>query len=335
MTEQRPIPDPSPLVALSTAHWGAQTLLTANRLGLFALLAGRQLTAKTIAAELGTAERQTRLMLNACTGLGLLESQPDGYVNSALSAAFLEPGKPGYLGDALRYSDDLYGTWARLGDALISGKPQIPAEDYLGRDPDQTRHFVRGMHNRALGVGRALAGIVDLEGRYRLLDLGGGPGTYAALLAQRYPKLQATVVDLPDIVAIAREIIDELGVSDRVTTLPGDFNEDVLPDGNDVVLISGVLHRETESGCRALIDRARDALAPGGMLVISDVLTDANGSTPAFAALFGLNMMLTAADGGVHSDATVAHWLEEAGFTCIERHPFQPPMPHRVVIGAK
>lgn len=328
-------PDPGPIIALSTAYWGAQTLLTANRLGLFALLAGGPLAADTIAARLGTDARATTLLLNAAAALGLLTRGDDGWSNSALAAAWLVPGKPTYLGDALGYSDDLYAPWGRLGEAVASGRPVLPPADYTGRDPVQTRHFVRGMHNRALGVGRALVGLVDLTGRHRLLDIGGGPGTYSALFAQRHPGLTATVLDLPGVVAVAAGIIAELGVADRVRTLAGDYQTTPFPDGQDVVLISGVLHRETAERCRDLIARAAAALVPGGLLVVSDVFTDETGTAPPFAALFGLNMLLSADDGGVHSDAAVADWLAAVGLTGIERRAFPPPLPHRVVLGVR
>jgi hypothetical protein len=99
------------------------------------------------------------------------------------------------------------------------------------------------------------------------------------------------------------------------------------------VLISGVLHRETEAGCRDLIERAKASLKPGGLLILSDVFTDAGGGTPAFAALFGLNMLLTAPNGGVHADADVAAWLIAAGCKDVVIRPFPPPLPHRVVWG--
>jgi SAM-dependent methyltransferase len=328
-------PDPRRIMELSTAYWGAQTLLTANRLGVFGLLAGRELHAPAVAAALGTAERSTALLLRACAGLGLLEQGHEGYRNSPMSETFLVPGKPSCLGDALRYSDDLYTTWGQLEQSLKSGRPALQAESYLGRDPEQTRHFVRGMHNRALAIGRALVDIVDLGGRSRMLDIGGGPGTYSALFAQRNVGLRSTVMDLPDVVAIAGEILSELGVADRVTTLAGDYKEAEFPGGNDVILISGVFHRETEGRCRELIASARVALADGGLLVISDVFTDETGVHPPFAALFGLNMMLTAEDGGVHSDAAVASWMAEAGFSGVRREVFPPPMPHRVVSGVR
>ena len=65
------------------------------------------------------------------------------------------------------------------------------------------------------------------------------------------------------------------------------------------------------------------------------MFADAGGTSPAFAALFGLNMLLTARDGGVHADADVAAWMERAGCRRTERRPFPAPMPHRLVIGHK
>jgi hypothetical protein len=134
-------------------------------------------------------------------------------------------------------------------------------------------------------------------------------------------------------VAIAREIVAGMGAAERVNCLPGDYLKTPFPGGNDVVLISGVLHRETEAACRELIERAKASLEPGCLLILSDVFTDAGGGTPAFAALFGLNMLLTAPHGGVHADADVAAWLTAAGCQDITIRPFPPPLPHRVVRG--
>jgi SAM-dependent methyltransferase len=320
---------------LSTAYWDSQTLLTANRIRLFDLLAGAALPAESVAAALGTAPRPTRLLLKACVGLGLLEEDVEGFRNSPLSTAFLVSGAPGYMGNAIRYSDNLYGAWGELERALREDAPPMAPQTYLGDDVQVTRDFVYGMHDRALGIGRALVGLVDLEGRRNMLDVGGGPGTYSSLFAQRYPRLHSQVMDLPGVVAIAAEIIASLGVADRVQTLAGDYMKSSFPGGKDVVMISGVFHRETEATCRRLIAQAADSLEPGGLLLISDVFTDADGARPAFAALFGLNMMLSAPDGGVHADADVADWMRDAGFTAVDVRPFPPPMPHRLLIGEK
>jgi len=327
--------NPAHILALSTAYWDSQTLLTANRLGLFAFLGKDARTLEQVAEALSTTVKGTRMFLNACIALELVVETGGQYQNSELSMAFLTPGTPGYLGDAIRYSDDLYATWGQLEDALKTGTPPMASEMYTGEDLEQTRNFVYGMHNRAMGIGRILVDMVDLSGRQKMIDVGGGPGTYSSLFAQRYPELNSKVLDLPGVLKIAAEIIESLGVSDQVTTQSLNYMEDEFPAGNDVVMISGVFHRETEETCRGFIRRAYDALDTGGMLIISDVFTDAGGQSPLFATLFGLNMMLTATDGEVHADEDVASWMEQQGFHKLEKQALPQPMPHRVVTGIK
>jgi predicted O-methyltransferase YrrM len=333
--QRQEMPDPGGVMALSTGYWASQTLLTANRLGVFDRLQDAGATAADVANELGLDARATRLLLNACVALGLCVKDGDRYANSRASAAFLTSGSPASLTNAIRYSDDLYATWGDLETAVRRGAPAKPPATYLGEDDAQTRHFVYGMHNRAIGIGRALCGLVDLAGRRRLLDVGGGPGTYAALLTGAFPGLEADVLELPGVAAVAREILAEMGAADRVTMIDGDYHGSDFGSGYDAVLMSGMFHRETAANCRALIAKARDCLEPGGLLVVSDVFTDAGGAGPGFAALFGLNMLLTATDGGVHADEEVAGWLADAGFTGVGRQDFPPPMPHRVVTGSK
>ena len=275
------------------------------------------------------------MLLNACIALELLEENGGYYSNSSLSQAFLTPGQQGYLGDAIRYSDDLYQSWGKLEEALHTGIPPMANEKYTGDDLAQTRNFVYGMHNRAMGIGRIMIDLVDLSNRKKMIDVGGGPGIYSALLAQSYPELHSQVLDLPGVLAIAQEIIESLGVSKRVTTQALDYMQEDFPQENDVVLISGVFHRENQHTCQGFIRRAYDALNSGGLLIISDIFTDACGQKPLFATLFGLNMMLTAKDGEVHSDEEVACWMEQQGFSDIKKIPFPSPMPHRIVTGVK
>ena len=329
-------PDPSPIMALATGYWGSQAFLTANRLGVFRALGEGARPADEIARTIGTEPRRTGLLLDACAALGLLERGADGRFRNAPAAdAFLVPGRPGYLGEAVRYGEAMYGPWGELERSLREGKPAIAPERYLGGDPERTRSFVRGMHDRAVGIGRALVAMVDLKGRKRLLDVGGGAGTYSALLCAANPGLTAVVLELPEVAAIAREILTEMGAADRVATLAGDYRTTPFPDGCDAVLMSGMFHRETAETCRGLIARSLACLPASGVLAVSDVFTDANGAGPVFAALFGLNMALSAPDGGVHADAAVAGWMTEAGFAGVAVRPFPPPLPHRVVVGRK
>jgi SAM-dependent methyltransferase len=327
--------DPAPIVRLTTAYWDAQALLTANRLQLFDAFDAGPRSAEEVAAALGLDPRATRLFLNALAGLGLLQAADGRYSHTPASQLFLSTRSPATMGNALRYADHLYDAWGKLEQSLRNGAPVVPAASYLGEDEARTQAFVRGMRDRATAIGRALVALVDVAGRKRMLDVGGGPGTYSDLFTSRYPGLHATVLELPGVARVARGLIAESGASERVDFLEGDYLATPFPQGNDFVLMSGMFHRETPEQCRRLIAKAYSSLVPGGLLAISDVFTDAGGATPAFASLFGLNMLLTAPDGTVHADADVAAWMAEAGFGDLATRAFPPPMPHRVVTGLR
>lgn len=328
-------PDPTAIVRLSTAYWESQTLLTANRLRLFDALADGARSADEVAAALQLDARSTALFLRACAGLGFLVERDGRFENAPLAATFLVSRSPAYMGNVIRYSDQLYATWGQLEGALRSGQPALPAETYLGDDPARTRGFVIAMHERALGIARALVPLLDLSGRRAMLDVGGGPGTYSVLLTERFPGLESEVLELPGVAAVARELVAAAGASERVSLRDGDYHSADFGKGKDVVLMSGMFHRESAAACRGLVERAVACLEPGGLLVVSDVFTDEGGTQPAFATLFGLNMMLTAPDGGVHADAEVMRWMKDAGLRELRTLPLPPPMPHRVVMGVK
>lgn len=328
-------PDPSSIVRLSTAYWESQTLLTANRLRLFDFLADGARSADEVAAGLKLNPRSTGIFLRACAGLGLLEQSDGRFQNSPVAAVFLVSRSPAFMGKVIHYSDQLYTAWGHLEDSLRNGQPALPAQSYLGDDAERTRGFVMAMHDRALGIARALVPLLDLSGRRNLLDVGGGPGTYSVLLTERFPGLHAEVLELPGVAAVARELVAAAGASERVSLRDGDYHSASFGTGKDVVLMSGMFHRETEQACRGLIERAAACLDSGGLLVVSDVFADPGGTHPTFAAMFGLNMMLTAADGGVHADADVQRWMAEAGFGELRTVSLPPPMPHRVVMGRK
>jgi SAM-dependent methyltransferase len=333
-------PDPTAIMALATGYWNSATLLAANELGLFGALAAGPLSAPAVAAHLHTGPRATAILLDACVALGLLTKQePAGeptYANTPATAAFLVPGSPGNLGGAIRWGADQYGAWGRLAQAVRADAPAVPPADHLGADPEQTRTFVLGMHNRALGVARGVIHFLDCTGVHRLLDVGGGPGTYSTLLAARYPELHATVLDLPGIVAVAQELIAQSDVRERVQVLVGDATTgDYGTESYDGILFSGVLHQMSPTTIRRMFAGAWRALIPGGRIVVSDMMLDATKTQPTFATLFSLQMLLTSAEGAVFSAAECEAWLTVTGFADVNVRPLPPPLPYVVVSASK
>lgn len=329
-------PNPAHIIELASAFYGSSTLFTASDLGVFAKLAELgSADAAAVAEAINADKRATELLLNGCVAVGLLQKEGQEFRNTAESAAFLVPGQQGDLSKAIRYNRDVYEAWGKLSGFVLTGKPVERPEIHLGDDPQRTRTFVLSMYGRAMGMGRAVVPLLKLAGRKKMLDIGGGPGAYSTLIAQANPELHSTVLDLPAVVAVAAELIQQAGMSGRIKTLPGDYHAVEFPGGNDVVIIFGVLHQESPDSIRDILRRAYAALDKDGAIFIMDMMTDASHTLPPFSALFGLNMALTTKNGWVFSDAEIKQWLEEAGFSNFSVRPLPPPMPHWLVEARK
>jgi len=327
---------PNRIIELASAFYDSCILFTASDLGIFEKLAELEVAnADTLAKELKLSTRGTRLLMDGCVALGLLAKEGDLYRNSPQSSTFLVSGMPGDLSKSIRYNRDVYSAWGKLAEMVLSGEPAERPQLHLGEDENRTRTFVVAMHERALWIGRMLIPLMNLKTCKRLLDVGGGPGTFSVLIAKQYPDISCTVLDLPDVVKIAQNLIEQQGMSDRVKTLPGDYHDVEFPAGNDAVNVIGVLHQESPESIQNILYKAYEALIPDGLINVMDVMTDASHTNPKFSALFAVNMALTTYNGWVFSDKELQKWLTTAGFVDVEVRPLPSPMPHWLVTARK
>jgi len=321
--------DPARIVEMASAFYDSCVLFAASDLGIFKKLAELgEVDLETIISACRLDPRGGRLLLDACVAVGLCEKKGGRYRNSPEAAVFLVPGSPADLSGAIRYNRDVYSAWGKLREMVRTGKPVEKPELHLGGDEERTRTFVLAMHHRALGIGQAVVPLLDLSGKKKILDVGGGPGTYSMLIGQAFPGVECIVLDLPEVVKIAAELVSKAGMSERIRTIKGDYHSLAFPAGNDAVLFFGVLHQENEEAIRDLLRRAHDCLVPGGRVYVLDMMTDSSRARPKFSALFSLNMALTTERGWVFSDEDLARWLAEAGFSDFSCRPLPPPMPH-------
>ena len=321
------------IVDLASAYYGSAVLFAAIDNDVFARVEAGEFASAAEAAL----PRGVRLLLDACVAEGLLEKNDGVYSNTAAGRMALVPGGPADLTKAIRYNRDVYPAWGRLADFARTGKPVERPEIHLGEDPVRTKAFAASMFGRAMGIGRSVVPMVDLEasvegGEIRLLDLAGGPAAYAILLCQENPSLKCVTVDLKAISAEATGYVERFGLRDRIECRAGDYHADTYEKGAyDAVTIFGALHQESPAQIVDILKRAHDALKPGGRLFVLDMMTDATRTAPKFSALFAVNMALTTENGWVFSDEELKGWMREAGFRPGETRAVPPPMPHWLV----
>jgi len=157
---------------------------------------------------------------------------------------------------------------------------------------EAARLLNRSTYNIGLGSGYRLAHRFDFSPYSLLLDLGGGSGAYCIAICSTYPDMKAIVVDYPPICASAEEIIAEAGLSERITTHPGDLLEVDFPTGANVMLMSSNLPNFTSSGLATVYRKAFNAMERGGAMIILGEALDDDRSGPLGPALWNLDECL-------------------------------------------
>ena len=291
-------------------------------LKMFPLLEEESLNSRQISDRLGAAPRFMTAFLEANVALGLLEKVgEDRYTNSAMSAAHLVPGKQGYVGDLVLHITNYWRSWGNLDKLIIEGRTELPFENGFTDVPTYWSDYMNGQHNRAVaGQADNLVSSVDLRGKRKMLDLGGGAGSYSIALCHHNPELKAYVVDVKEPLEIAAEQIAESGLEDRIGLVEGDFDEVELGSDSDVVLISGVVLIKSERECRRVIRRAYDALVPGGMVIVQDFMRlDFSPERSFMDTMMDLYVLIgfSPGAGDRHGEEYVS-WLSDCGFINIE-----------------
>jgi ubiquinone/menaquinone biosynthesis C-methylase UbiE len=299
------------------SYWQSKILLTALRLDLFTVLADQTLSAAALTARLGATERGLTALLDALVALGLLVKQDDHYANTPFANVALDRNKPSFCGYVPLFEAHCWELWGELEETICRGSN--PAQDRLFHaDPLGTELLLRGLHADALRLAPALAARLDLGRRRRLLDLGGGAGTYAIAFCQANPELTAVLFDLPGPLALAQQLVAAAVLTDRISLIAGDFRHDALPRGFDLALLSNILHGQSAETNQRTLSEVYRTLEPEGELILRDVLMNEDRTSPTFGALFAVNLLLHSASGRCYTLREVSGWLTAAGFRNLE-----------------
>ena len=314
---------PEPIMRLAAGFMAAKHLFTANELGLFEALADDPATLDALAARTGLTARTARISADAMVALGLIERHGDAYRNSALAATFLSGTGPADLRPFLRFWDRIsYPTWIGLADALGNGQ----VNEIVGMDAETQRIASAGIEAVLAGPAAVLADTVKFADRQRLLDVGGGTGSWSIAVVRQHPHMTATVVELPKVADIARGRIADAGLTARIDVVSGDAFDTPLPAGHDVCLVANLIHYFSPEENQQLLHRVRGAVETGARLLLADFWTDPTHTEPLMAALMAGEFAVHVRHGDVYSVSEAHQWLDATGWQLAEHLPLAGPV---------
>jgi predicted O-methyltransferase YrrM len=304
---------PEAILKLSRQFMESRILLSAAQMNIFTLLDETPSTAEDLADRLDADLRGLTILLDALTAMGLLGKHEDTYRCGTDLAPFLTDNSPRSVLPMIRHSAFLWVKWSNL-TAKVKGTELNETPASTARDSDELRAFIGAMHVVGMPLAREIVAAVKPGTAKHLIDVGGASGTYTIAFLKAAPEIKATLFDRPAVIEIARERLTEAGMQDRVRLVAGDFDEDELPGGHDLAMLSAIIHQNSPRENIELFRKVLRALVSGGRLIIRDHVMEPDRTRPKDGAIFAVNMLVNTEGGASYTFDEIRTWLIESGF---------------------
>ncbi|MEM0977397.1 MAG: methyltransferase [Pseudomonadota bacterium] len=278
----------------------------------------------------GLSAEAASLLCRALAGLNLLKERRDGRFTITRQGALVEtvPGlKTMILHHAVLYRD--------LADplAVLEGNAETEMSEFWPYVFGATDRPVSGeeaalysqvMTDTQSLVAREVLSNVSFAQSRRLLDVGGGTGTFASHVASDFPSVECAIFDLPN-------VVDQC---DAFKSHPGNFREDSLPQGYDTISLIRILFDHRDETATALLTKVYSALPDSGRLVIAEPMAGNTQPSPEGDAYYALytRAMKT---GRTRRPSEISDLLSKANFKNITVYPDRAPSVARVMSAEK
>jgi 2-polyprenyl-3-methyl-5-hydroxy-6-metoxy-1,4-benzoquinol methylase len=337
-TQAQPQVDPQPIWQAMTGFQHSAAYKAAVELELFTKIADGNKTVAAIAAACGAAERGIRILADTMTVMGFLTKTDGEYALNDVSAAFLSKHSPAYLGGAVEFlmSDAQRRGFDDLTNAVIKGGSQITGDASMDPNSEMWVTFAKAMAPFMYPASQGIAANIGFEKdrKLKVLDIAAGHGLFGIAVAQHYTNAEVHALDWPNVLEVARENAERMGVGDRHHLISGSAFDVDLGTGYDVVLVTNFLHHFDAETCTSFMKKVQESLNPGGKAMTLEFIPNDDRVSPPSEALFAMVMLAATPAGDAYTFAELRKICEDAGFAQNEHIPL-PPMPQHLVVSTK
>ena len=214
-----------------------------------------------------------------------------------------------------------YWDYAKSPDPKASGKANIEPYSKLMSASQQM-------------VSEEVLASVDFLPYRKLMDLGGGQGTFLTNIGEAFKHLDLVLFDLPEVANLAQEATKDSPAHYRMKFHGGSFFEGNLPKGCDLVTLVRIIHDHDDDKVKLLLDAVYEAIEPDCTLLICEPMSAGGYSKKISDAYF--NFYLHAMGSGrPRRPEEIIFMLENAGFSNIRQIKTRSPFVTSIISAQK
>jgi hypothetical protein len=317
------------LFDLIQSHRVTAVIHVAAKLGLAELLRDGPRPLGELAKATGADERALGRLLTALSTIGLCSRTGEGgYALTEMGAGLDGEAAQSFKGWAIFEAEMLSKTWSGMLETVMTGKTAAELQGFassfemMGRSPELVDKFNVAMTELTRLVTPDILRSYDFSGISHLMDVGGGSGELLGAIAQQNRNLRGTVFDLPRCAEAASAHLRQIGVSDRVEFVAGDFFKSV-PAIADAIILKSIIHDWNDARSISILRNCREALPGGGKLLLVERLMPEKPSATdedKAHAMSDLNMM-RGPGGCERTEGQYRELIEQSGFALAAVHP--------------
>jgi hypothetical protein len=317
------------LFDLIQSHRVTAVIYVAVRLGIAELLRGGPLALAELAKATGADEAALGRLLTALSTIGICKkTDEDSCALTEMGACLDGDAEQSFRGWAIFEAEMLSKSWSGMLESVMTGKTAAELQglansfELMGRTPENVDKFNAAMTELTRLVTPDILRSYDFSGISHLMDVGGGSGELLGAIAQQNRKLRGTVFDLPRCADAASQHLRQIGISDRVEFVAGDFFKSV-PVIADAIILKSVIHDWNDERSISILRNCREALPSNGKLPLVERLMP---ETPSATdedkahALSDLNM-LRGPGGCERTKGQYRELLNQSGFVLTAIYP--------------
>jgi SAM-dependent methyltransferase len=313
-------PTPERFFGALNAYEQTDAMKAAVELEIFTAIAEGNTAVATIAKRCKASERGVRVLCDFLTIHGFLTKDGAQYGLPQDSAVFLNKHSQAYLGGVIEFllAPRIREAHAQLTEAVRKGGTALGEGNMMPENPDRVK-FARAMMPMMFMPAQVMAGELRKGGEAKkVLDIAAGHGIYGISVAKQNPTAQIYACDWKNVLEVAKENAQAMGVGDRHHLLPGSAFDVDFGSGYDVALVANFLHHFDPPTCTAFMRKVHASLNPGGRAAIVEFVPNPDRVSPPMPAAFSMMMLATTPSGDAYTFAELESMLKDAGFTRVE-----------------